>query len=96
MNNFEIQENFLNQLAKAYDTYDVSLIDEFIAKNFNFSHIWQVSEMKGRDVFLCYLSIRLEEAKKKGLKVVVDKSTVVYGGTDITDEVAKVLQTAKK
>lgn len=68
MNNFEIQENFLNQLAKAYDTYDVSLIDEFIAKNFNFSHIWQVSEMKGRDVFLCYLSIRLEEAKENGLK----------------------------
>ena len=35
-------------------------------------------------------------ADKKGLKVVVDKSTVVYGGTDITDEVAKALQTAKK
>lgn len=35
-------------------------------------------------------------AEKKGLKVVVDKSTVVYGGTDITDEVAKALQTAKK
>ena len=35
-------------------------------------------------------------AEKKGLKVVVDKSTVVYGGTDITDEVAKALQSAKK
>ena len=35
-------------------------------------------------------------AEKKGLKVVVDKSGVVYGGTDITDEVAKALQTAKK
>ncbi|MBP3812192.1 MAG: OmpH family outer membrane protein [Acidaminococcaceae bacterium] len=35
-------------------------------------------------------------ADKKGLKVVVDKSTVVYGGTDITDEVAKALQTAAK
>ena len=35
-------------------------------------------------------------ADKKGLKVVVDKSTVVYGGSDITDEVAKALQTAKK
>lgn len=68
MNNFELQENFLNQLATAYDTYDVSQIDELIAKYFNFSHIWQVSEMKGRDVFLCYLAIRFEEAKKKGLK----------------------------
>lgn len=68
MNNFELQEKFLNQLAKAYDTYDVLQIDAFVAKNFNFSHIWQVSEMKGRDVFLCYLAIRLEEAKKKGLK----------------------------
>lgn len=35
-------------------------------------------------------------ADKKGLKVVVDKSTVVYGGTDITEEVAKALQTAAK
>lgn len=35
-------------------------------------------------------------AEKKGLKVVVDKSSVVYGGADITDEVAKTLATAKK
>jgi len=35
-------------------------------------------------------------ADKKGLKVVVDKRTVVYGGTDITDEVAKALQNPKK
>ena len=35
-------------------------------------------------------------ADKKGLKVVVDKATVIYGGTDITDEVAKSLQAAKK
>jgi len=35
-------------------------------------------------------------ADKKGLKVVVEKSTVVYGGTDITDEVAKALQAGGK
>jgi outer membrane protein len=35
-------------------------------------------------------------AEKKGLKVVVDKNAVVYGGTDITDEVAKALQNPKK
>ena len=35
-------------------------------------------------------------ADKKGLKVVVEKATVVYGGTDITDEVAKALQSGKK
>lgn len=34
-------------------------------------------------------------ADKKGLQVVVEKSTVVFGGTDITDEVAKSLQSAK-
>ena len=34
-------------------------------------------------------------ADKKGLSVVVEKSTVVFGGSDITDEVAKALQTAK-
>lgn len=34
-------------------------------------------------------------ADKKGLVVVVDKSTVVFGGVDITDEAAKSLQTAK-
>lgn len=34
-------------------------------------------------------------AKKKGLSVVVEKSTVVFGGVDITDEVAKTLQSGK-
>ena len=34
-------------------------------------------------------------ADRKGLSVVVEKSTVVFGGVDITDEVAKALQTAK-
>lgn len=34
-------------------------------------------------------------ADKKGLSVVVDKSTVVYGGLDITDEVSKALQSGK-
>ncbi|MDO4177675.1 MAG: OmpH family outer membrane protein [Phascolarctobacterium sp.] len=35
-------------------------------------------------------------ADKKGLSVVVEKSGVIYGGVDITDEVAKSLQSAKK
>lgn len=35
-------------------------------------------------------------ADKKGLSVVVDKNTVVYGGVDITDEVAKSMQPASK
>ncbi len=35
-------------------------------------------------------------ADKKGLSVVVDKNTVVYGGVDITDEVAKSMQHAAK
>lgn len=34
-------------------------------------------------------------ADKKGLAVVVEKNTVVYGGLDITDEVAKSMQSAK-
>lgn len=34
-------------------------------------------------------------ADKKGLSVVVDKSTVIFGGVDITDEVAKSLQSSK-
>ncbi len=34
-------------------------------------------------------------ADKKGLKVVVEKGAVLYGGVDITDEVAKSMTTAK-
>ncbi len=34
-------------------------------------------------------------ADKKGLAVVVEKSTVVFGGVDITDEVAKGMQASK-
>lgn len=35
-------------------------------------------------------------ADKKGLKVVVDKNAVVFGGVDITDEVAKAMQKPAK
>ena len=34
-------------------------------------------------------------AKKKGLSVVVEKNSVVFGGVDITDEVVKNLQSGK-
>lgn len=34
-------------------------------------------------------------ADKKGLSVVVDKGTVIYGGVDITDEVSKAIQSGK-
>ena len=34
-------------------------------------------------------------ADRKGLAVVVDKSTVIFGGVDITDEVAKSMQSSK-
>ena len=34
-------------------------------------------------------------ADKKGLSVVVEKNAVVFGGVDITDEVAKALQSGK-
>lgn len=34
-------------------------------------------------------------AEKKGLKVVVEKSAVIFGGVDITDEVAKAMQSGK-
>lgn len=34
-------------------------------------------------------------ADKKGLSVVVDKNTVIFGGVDITDEVAKSMQSGK-
>lgn len=35
-------------------------------------------------------------ADKKGLSVVVDKNTVIYGGTDITDEVSKSMTSGAK
>ena len=34
---------------------------------------------------------RADFSKTKGLSLVVDKSVVLYGGTDITDQVAKEL-----
>ena len=68
MNNFELQENFLNQLAKAYMTYDVSQVDEFIAKNFKFSYVWADSEIKGRYAYLYYLATKLEKFKKENIK----------------------------
>ena len=40
-------------------------------------------------------SVLKKVADKKGLSVVVEKNTVVFGGADITDEVAKSLQSGK-
>ena len=38
---------------------------------------------------------QLDVYKRQGLAVVVDKNTVVFGGVDITDEVAKSMQAGK-
>lgn len=83
--------------------------DEFIAKSKNMNNAEKeryfrqlqerlnLKEKEMMDPLLDSVNDTIKQvADKKGLKVVVDKSTVIYGGMDITDEVAKKLQSAKK
>ena len=56
----------------------------------------QAKEKELMDPILAKVEVEIKKvADKKGLKVVVEKGAVVYGGVDITDEVAKAMQTAK-
>lgn len=68
MDNYEIQENFLNKLAETYTKFDISYIEDLISKNFKYSSMWVFQELKGKSAYLCYLTKKLESMKQANVK----------------------------
>ena len=91
-------QNAINETRAEFDSKSKNMNDEEKARYYQ-----QLQERLGQkekefmDPVLEEINAAIKKvADKKGLKVVVDKSTVVYGGTDITEEVAKALQQKPK
>ena len=50
---------FLLKLAKAYQTYDVSEIEDYLADDMHYASMWVFHEMTSKTEYLDYLSAKL-------------------------------------
>ena len=68
MSDYKLEEEFLNKLAEAYKTYDISPIKDLIADDFSYSSFWVWDELKGKETYLNYFAGKLETMKKSNVK----------------------------
>lgn len=94
----EEMKNFIEATQKDFNDKSASMANDAEKKRYfdQCQERIQAKEKELMEPILQNVENQIKKvADKKGLKVVVDKSAVVYGGVDITDEVAKAMQTGK-
>lgn len=64
----EIEEEFLNKLAKAYNTYDCSELDKYLADDVTYDSTWVLDQMKSKTQYLDYLRGKLNTMKRTNTK----------------------------
>lgn len=64
----EIEEEFLNKLANAYNTYDCSELENYLADDVTYDSTWVLDQMKSKTHYLDYLHGKLNTMKRTGTK----------------------------
>ena len=68
---------FLEKLADAYQTYDASIIKEYLAYDMHYASMWVFHEMTSKEEYLNYLKGKLETMKRTNKKMEFE---IVKGG----------------
>ena len=55
-----MEENFLNKLAEAYQTYDASIIEDYLADDMHYASMWVFHEMTSKQEYMDYLTGKLQ------------------------------------
>ena len=55
--------NFLEKLAKAYQTYDASIVADDLADDMHYASLWVFQEMESKAEYLDYLNGKLQTLK---------------------------------
>ena len=64
-----MEENFLNKLAEAYQTYDASIIENYLADDMHYASMWVFHEMTSKQEYMDYLTGKLQTLKKNGVRM---------------------------
>jgi len=64
-----MEELFLNKLAEAYQTYDASIIEDYLADDMHYASMWVFHEMTSKQEYLDYLAGKLQTMKEHGAKM---------------------------
>ena len=72
-----MEKVFLLKLAEAYQTYDVSIIKDYLADDMHYASMWVFHEMTSKKEYLDYLSAKLETLKEHNVHMEFE---IVQGG----------------
>ena len=62
-----MEELFLNKLAEAYQTYDASIVEDYLADDMHYALMWVFHEMTSKQEYMDYLTGKLQTMKKNGV-----------------------------
>ena len=64
-----MEELFLNKLAEAYQTYDASIVEDYLADDMHYASMWVFHEMTSKQEYMDYLTGKLQTLKKNGVRM---------------------------
>ena len=69
--------DFLEKLAEAYQKFDISIIENYLADDMHYASMWVFREMTSKEEYLNYLKGKLETMKRTSKKMEFE---IVKGG----------------
>lgn len=69
--------DFLEKLAEAYQKFDISIIENYLADDMHYASMWVFREMTSKEEYLNYLKGKLETMKRTNKKMEFE---IVKGG----------------
>jgi hypothetical protein len=64
-----MEELFLKKLAVAYQNYDASTIEEYLADDMHYASMWVFQEMTSKEEYMEYLTGKLQTLKEHGVRM---------------------------
>ena len=64
-----MEELFLTKLAEAYQNYDASIIEDYLADDMHYASMWVFHEMTTKDEYMDYLTGKLQTLKEHGVRM---------------------------
>lgn len=61
-----MEELFLKKLAEAYQTYDASIIEDYLADDMHYASFWVFQELTSKVEYIDYLRGKLQTMKNSG------------------------------
>ena len=73
---YELEEEFLTKLAKAYVDYNAEHIKDFLSDNVTYDSIWVIEQITNKADYIDYLEHKLEAMKNSGKVCIIEKKVV--------------------